>query len=363
MTERIAPVAVDAMGGDHAPGAIVAGAINAARKGLSVILVGPEGRVREELARHRAGRDLPVAVRNAAEVVEMHDHPGQAMRRKKDNSIRVCFELVKSGEACAMISAGNSGAVMAGAIFVLGRPEGVERPAIVSVLPALKGHPLMLDMGAVVDAKAIHLIQFALMGEVYARRVYGVNRPRVAVLSNGEEDSKGTELTRLAAAALRKAPIAFVGYCEGRDLLTGEFDVVVTDGFTGNVALKTMEGTARVVGEYLKRALRSSTVSKIGGLLASRALGEMKRRVDWREVGGAPLLGVNGVGFISHGRSDALAVENAIRRSREAARAHFTDEIAKAVSAAAALLQAAEAEAADADAKSHPTRRAAPPEA
>jgi glycerol-3-phosphate acyltransferase PlsX len=262
-----------------------------------------------------------------------------------------------------MVSAGNSGAVMAGAIFVLGRPEGVERPAIVSVLPALKGHPLMLDMGAVVDAKPIHLIQFALMGEVYARRVYGVHRPRVAVLSNGEEDSKGTELTRLAAAALRKAPIAFVGYCEGRDLLTGEFDVVVTDGFTGNVALKTMEGTARVVGEYLKRAFRSSTVSKIGGLLARRALEGMKKRIDWREVGGAPLLGVNGVGFISHGRSDTLAVENAIRRSRDAARTHFTDEIATAVSGATALLQAAEAEAADANGNSHSTRRAAPPEA
>ncbi len=343
MVEKIAPVAVDAMGGDNAPAAVVQGAIDAARKGCEVILVGPEARVREELARHRAGRDLGITVRNATEVIEMHDHPGQAMRRKKDNSIRVCFELVKSGEACAMVSAGNSGAVMAGAIFVLGRPEGVERPAFISVLPALKGHPLLLDMGAVVDCKPLHLVQFALMAEVYARRVIGVERPRVAVLSNGEEDSKGTALTRSAAAALRRSQINFVGQCEGQDLLTGDFDVIVTDGFTGNVALKTMEGMAKVIGEYLKRALRSTMVSRIGALLCKKALARMKKQVDWREVGGAPLVGVNGVGFVCHGRSDALAVDNAIRRARDAARTHFTDEIARAVSGSEALLAAAQA--------------------
>ena len=338
MSEPIAPVAVDAMGGDHAPGAIVQGAINAARKGLPVVLVGPEAVVRDELARHHAPKSLPITVHNATEVVDFHDHPGQAMRRKKDNSIRVCFDLVKAGTACGMVSAGNSGAVMAGGIFVLGRPAGVERPAIVSVLPALKGSPLLLDMGANVDCKPVHLVQFAMMGDVYARRVLGVHKPRVAVLSNGEEDSKGTDLTRAAAAALRRSSLNFVGSCEGRDLLTGEFDVIVNDGFTGNVALKTMEGTAKVVGEYLKRAIMSTTVSKIGGLLAKKALDGMKRRMDWREIGGAPLLGVNGVGFISHGRSDALAMENAIRRVRDAAKAHFTDEIASAVAPAESLL-------------------------
>ncbi|HET7824662.1 MAG TPA: phosphate acyltransferase PlsX [Anaeromyxobacter sp.] len=339
--DKIAPVAVDAMGGDNAPGAIVQGAINAARKGRPILLVGPEARVREELSRHRAGHHLPIEVQNAAEVVEMHDHPGQAMRRKKDNSIRVCFQLVADGRAGAMVSAGNSGAVMAGAIFVLGRPPGVERPAIISALPALKGAPILLDMGAVVDAKPIHLVQFALMGDVWARRVAGVAKPRVAILANGEEDSKGTELTRAAAAALRRSSIHFVGYCEGRDLLTGEFDVIVTDGFTGNVALKTMEGTAKVVGEYLKRALTSSTRAAIGGLLSKAALEAMKKRIDWREVGGAPLVGVNGVGFISHGRSDALAIENAVRRAGDAARTRFTDEIAAAVAPSHGLLAAA----------------------
>src|SRR5512142_1605493 len=289
------------MGGDHAPGAIVQGAVNAARKGQAVVLVGPEARVREELRRQRAAASLPIAVRHASEVVEMHDHPGQAMRRKKDNSIRVCFELVKSGQACAMVSAGNSGAIMAGAIFVLGRPAGVERPAIISALPTPRGNPILLDMGAVVDCKPIHLVQFALMGEVYARRVIGVTRPRVAILANGEEESKGTELTRIAAAALRRSRIDFVGYCEGRDLLTGDYDVIVTDGFTGNVALKTMEGTARVVGDYLRGALTSTWVAKLGGLLARSALHRMKRRIDWREVGGAPLVGVAGMGFITHG--------------------------------------------------------------
>jgi glycerol-3-phosphate acyltransferase PlsX len=176
------------------------------------------------------------------------------------------------------------------------------------------------------------------MGEVYARRVLGVARPRVAVLANGEEDSKGTDLTRATAAALRRAPIDFRGYCEGRDLLAGELDVLVTDGFTGNVALKTMEGTARVVGELLKGALRSSPLALLGGLLARRALGALKRQVDWREIGGAPLVGVAGVGFITHGRSDAYAIQNAVHRVRGAADAQATDEIARAAGLAEALL-------------------------
>jgi glycerol-3-phosphate acyltransferase PlsX len=341
MARGIAPVAVDAMGGDHAPGAIVQGAIDAARKGLEVTLVGPEERIAEEL-RHRGGTGLGIPVHPASEVVEMDDHPGQAMRRKRDNSIRVCFDLVRRGEACGMVSAGNSGAVMAGAIFVLGRLDHVERPAIASVIPAVRGTPILLDMGANVECRPIHLVQFALMGEVYARRVAGVRQPRVAVLANGEEESKGTELTRAVAAALRRAPIRFAGYCEGRDLLTGEFDVIVTDGFTGNVALKTMEGTAKALGDLARQALRSTLPSKIGGMLVKKALDEMKRRMDWREVGGAPLVGVNGVGVITHGSSDALAIENAVGRARDAARSGATAEMAEAAARAAALLRASD---------------------
>ena len=350
------PVAVDAMGGDHAPGAIVQGALDAARQGRSVVLVGPESVVRAELARLGGAASLPLTVVHASEVVAMDDHPGQAMRRKKDNSIRVCFELVKRGEACGMVSAGNSGAVMAGAIFVLGRLPAVERPAIISVLPALRGHPLLLDMGANVDCKPIHLVQFALMGEVYARRVLGAARPKVAILSNGEEDSKGNDLTRAAAAALRRdAAIDFRGYCEGRDLLTGDLDVIVTDGFTGNVALKTMEGTAKVIGALLGETLRSSVVSALGALLAKRALDALRRRLDWREIGGAPLVGVDGVGFITHGSSDAIAIANAVARVRAAADARATDEIASAAARAEALLAAPAAESPTGDIPRSPT--------
>ncbi len=340
---RALPVAVDAMGGDKAPGEIVQGAVDAARQGLPVVLVGAEEVVRAELAQ-RSAAGLPITVKHASEVVAMDDHPGQAMRRKKDNSIRVCFELVKRGEACGMVSAGNSGAVMAGAIFVLGRLTAVERPAIISVLPAFKGNPLLLDMGANVECKPIHLVQFALMGEVYARRVLGVAKPRVAILSNGEEETKGTDLTRAAAAALRRAPFDFRGYCEGRDLLTGDFDVIVTDGFTGNIALKTMEGTAKVVGDFIKRALKSTPLAMMGGLLAKGALGEMKKKIDWREIGGAPLVGVDGVGFITHGRSDALAMANAVRRVRAASDAHATEEIGVAAGRGEGLLAAAAVE-------------------
>lgn len=338
MTPGIAPVAVDAMGGDHAPAVVVHGAIDAARKGQAVILVGPEERVRGELERQRASWSLPIQVKHASEVVEMGDHPGQAMRRKKENSIRACFELVKSGEASGMVSAGNSGAVMAGAVFVLGRSGAVERPAILSVLPAVKGAPVLIDVGANVDCRPVHLVQFAFMGEVYSRRVQGVSRPRVAVLANGQEASKGTAVTRAAAAALERSPLRFQGYCEGRDLLEGDLDVIVTDGFTGNVALKTMEGTARAVGEFVKEALRSTVPSKIGGILAKNALAAMKKRVDWREIGGAPLVGVNGVAVISHGASDARAIGNAIERACDAARADCTSEIAEAAGRAAEFL-------------------------
>jgi glycerol-3-phosphate acyltransferase PlsX len=229
---------------------------------------------------------------------------------------------------------------MAGAIFVLGRLPAVERPAIISVIPALEGKPLLLDMGANVECKPIHLVQFALMGEVYARRVLGVARPRVAVLSNGEEESKGTDLTRAAAAALRRADIDFRGYCEGCDLLTGDFDVIVTDGFTGNVALKTIEGTARAVSGFLKQALATSLAARVGGFLSRNGIRVLKKRIDWREFGGAPLVGVAGVGLVSHGRSDALAIESALYRAREAAMAHCTDEIATAAAKAGALLAA-----------------------
>ncbi|MBS1110556.1 MAG: fatty acid/phospholipid synthesis protein PlsX, partial [Anaeromyxobacteraceae bacterium] len=325
MAPSIAPVALDAMGGDHAPVATVQGAIDAARKGQAIILVGPEERVRAELDRQRASWNLPVQVRHAPEIVGMDDHPGQAMRRKKQNSIRVALEMVRDGEASAAVSAGNSGAVMAGAMMVLGCAGDVMRPAILSVLPAAKGRSVMLDAGANVDCKPIHLVQFALMGEVYSRRVLGVSRPRVALLANGEEASKGTALTRAAAAALARSGLRFQGYCEGRDLLGGDVDVVVTDGFTGNVALKTMEGTAQALAVMMKEALHRTLPARLGGALVKNAIDEIRRRVDWREIGGAPLLGVDGVAVIAHGASDRRAVANAVARAADGARASCTE--------------------------------------
>jgi phosphate acyltransferase len=339
MAPGIAPVALDAMGGDHAPVAVVQGAIDAARKGHAVILVGPEERVRAELERQRASWNLPVQVRHAPETVGMDEHPGRAMRRKKQNSIRVALELVRDGEASAAVSAGNSGAVMAGAMMVLGCSGEVQRPAILSALPAARGRPVMLDAGANVDCKPHHLVQFALMGEVYSRRVLGVSRPRVALLANGEEASKGTALTRGAAAALARSSLRFQGYCEGRDLLTGEIDVVVTDGFTGNVALKTMEGTAQALAVMMREALHRTLPARVGGALVKAAIDEIRRRVDWREIGGAPLLGANGVVVIAHGASDRRAVANAVARAVDGARAGCTEEIGEAAALAARLLE------------------------
>jgi phosphate acyltransferase len=344
MAQGIAPVALDAMGGDHAPAAVVQGAIDAARKGLAVILVGPEERVRAELERQRASWNLPVQVRHAPEIVGMDEHPGQSMRRKKQNSIRVALELVRDGEASAAVSAGNSGAVMAGSMMVLGCSGEVQRPAILSVLPAAKGRPVMLDAGANVDCKPLHLVQFALMGEVYSRRVLGVARPRIALLANGEESSKGTALTRAAAAALSRSGLRFQGYCEGRDLLAGDVDVVVTDGFTGNVALKTMEGTAQALSLMMKEALQRTLPARLGGALVKTALDEIRRRVDWREIGGAPLLGVDGVVVIAHGASDRRAVANAVARAADGARASCTEEIGEAAAQAAGLLVPGEGE-------------------
>jgi glycerol-3-phosphate acyltransferase PlsX len=340
MAPSIAPVALDAMGGDNAPVATVQGAIDAARKGQAIILVGPEERVRAELDRQRASWNLPVQVRHAPEIVGMDDHPGQAMRRKKQNSIRVALELVRDGEASAAVSAGNSGAVMVGAMMVLGCAGDVMRPAILSVLPAARGRPVMLDAGANVDCKPLHLVQFALMGEVYSRRVLGVSRPRVALLANGEEASKGTALTRAAAAALARSGLRFQGYCEGRDLLGGEVDVVVTDGFTGNVALKTMEGTAQALALMMREALHRTLPARVGGALVRNAIDQIRRRVDWREIGGAPLLGVNGVAVIAHGASDRRAVANAVARAADGARASCTGEIGEAAAQASVLLDA-----------------------
>jgi len=344
----MARIAVDAMGGDHAPGVVVEGAVQACRElGVDVILVGDETRIRGELVRLGAADQKGITVRHASQVVEMHEHPGQAIRKKRDASIRVIFDLVKSGEADAAMSAGNSGAMLAAALFVLGRLPGVERPAIVTFLPTLEGRVALMDAGANVDVKPLHLVQFALLGEVYVRRVVGIPRPRIGVLSNGEELSKGTALTRSAVEILsRHEGIDFRGYAEGKDLFSGDFDLVVTDGFTGNVVLKTAEGTAWAFRQFLKRNIEDSALAKIGALFMKPVFDGVRKKLDYAEYGGAPLVGCAGTVILAHGRSGARAIKNAIRTANEAAGAlgDASEEITLACERAAALMASSPAE-------------------
>ncbi len=334
-------LALDAMGGDLAPAATVEGALRAHReRGLEVMLVGDEERIKAELRRLGAGPS-ELRTRHSTQVVEMGEHPGQALRKKKDSSLRVCFDLCKSGEAEGMVSAGNSGAVLAGGLFVLGRLDHVDRPCIGGSLPSLggAGRTVLVDMGANVDCTPLQIAQFALMGEVYCRHIFGVAKPRVGVVANGEEEGKGTDLTRAAAAALRKpdSGIDFKGYVEGKDFFSGDFDVIATDGFTGNVLLKTAEGAVWAFGQLLKRQIKASAVASAGALLMRSSLEQVKKRVDYEEIGGAPLLGIHGVAFISHGRSSPHAILNALSSAQAFAAQHMEDELTAAAKRAGQL--------------------------
>ncbi len=311
-------VALDAMGGDRAPEVNVEGAVLAAREfSATVVLVGIEEEVRRHLRQHDI-QGLRLTVRHAPEVVEMDESPSAAVRRKRQSSIRIGLDLVKRGEADAFVSAGNTGAVMATALVVLGPLPGVERPAIAVVVPTLTGRAVLLDVGANVDCKARHLVQFAIMGNVYARDFLGLPHPRVGLLSIGEEESKGNELTREVFKELEdEASLNFIGNVEGRDVFSGNSDVVVCDGFTGNVALKISESVLDTMFHLLREELGKDLRGKAGSLLLLPAFKRFKRRVDPSEYGGAPLLGVNGVCVISHGRSTGKAIKNAVRAAGE----------------------------------------------
>jgi len=325
-------IAVDAMGGDHAPAEVVRGAVHASREfHLPIVLVGREERIREELRRAGAGAD-ELEVENATEAVEMQDAPGVALRKKKDSSIRVGLNLVADGKASSFVSAGNSGAVMAGALMILRKIRGVDRPAIAATIPTPTGPIVLIDAGANVGCKPVHLLQFGCMGEAYARKILGIPRPRVGVLSIGEEETKGTDLTRETAALFRKTGLAFVGNVEGRDFFVGKADVFVCDGFVGNVVLKTMEGMATALVDFLKEEILKSQMAKVGALLAGGAIRRVKTRLDYAEYGGAPLLGVKGGVVICHGLSDARAMKNAIRSAGSLHQCGVEEEIARAIS-------------------------------
>lgn len=318
-------VAVDAMGGDHAPGEIVAGAELAARDlGIEIVLTGEPQSVSRELAA-RGARGIEIV--DAPELIGMSEAAGMAVRRKRRASVVAAMELVRDGRADAMVTAGHTGAAMAAALFTLGRIAGAERPAIAVVIPTLAGQAVLLDVGANVDSKPQHLLQFALMGSVYARSVLGIAHPRVALLSIGEEASKGNDVTLRAAELLRGSGASFIGNVEGRGLFHGETDVAVCDGFVGNILLKSGEGIATMILSLLKDELvRSPHLVPILWLLSPR-LHRFSKRLDYAEHGGAPLLGVNGVCVIAHGRSKAKAIRSAIGAAAVAARSHIVDQI------------------------------------
>src|SRR6478736_5260802 len=319
-------IAVDAMGGDHAPKPEVEGAIRAAKTlGVKVVLVGREDVVRRELDSHEDAASLPIDVHHASEQITMHDSAARAVRAKRDSSMRVASRLVRDGVAQGFVSAGNTGAVMATAKMVQGVVPGVDRPALAGAFPTIvKGSPVVVvDVGANVDCSGRMLSQFAVMGEIYSRIILQRPRPRVGLLSIGEEDHKGNEVTRSAAPLLKNLSLNYAGNVEGRDIYGGEIDVIVCDGFIGNVALKVSEGLVEMIKSMLQESLEATITRKIGYVLSKAAFTDFKRRVDYAEYGGAPLLGVKGVCIICHGRSNANAIKNAIRVAAEFSRGHI----------------------------------------
>ncbi len=327
-------IALDAMGSDKAPKPEIEGALQAARHhGAHVLLVGPEPQLKAELARYPGARRLAIEIVHAGEVITMDDKV-EAVRAKRDSSIRVGLRLVRDGRADGFVTAGNTGAAMAAAKMVLGGLPGVDRPALAAAFPTvLNTAAVLLDVGANVDCEAGNLEQFAVMGDIYCRAIFGMKRPRVGLLSIGEEEGKGNNLTREAFRLLKQLPINFVGNVEGRDLYNGHVDVIVADGFVGNVALKTSEGVARLVRAVLKETLKATITRQVGALLSRNAFADFKKRLDYTEYGGAPLLGVKGVCIIAHGSSNPNAIKNAVRVASEFAEGKVNEAIERELAA------------------------------
>jgi glycerol-3-phosphate acyltransferase PlsX len=312
-------IALDAMGGDHAPKAEVDGAVRAAGSlSVKVILVGQQDVVRRELEQHNGYQELSIEIIHASERITMEESAAKAVRSKRDSSMRVASRLVRDGCAQGFVSAGNTGAVMATAKMVQGVVPGVERPAILGLLPTMEGKPVVLvDVGANVDCTPEMLAQFAVMGDIYSRQILRRPNPRVGLLSIGEEEHKGNDLTRAAGPLLKGLRLNFIGNVEGRDVYGGKVDVVVCDGFIGNVALKVSEGVGDLVKHLLRESLEATISGKIGYAISRNAFADFKKRLDYSEYGGAPLLGVRGGCIICHGRSNANAFKNAIRVAAE----------------------------------------------
>jgi len=330
MTASDPVVALDAMGGDNAPGAIVEGAVMAARQlGVRVALVGQTEAIERVLGR-LAPRPDAITVINAPDVIDMDEHPAQAARQKKQSSIVVGLRMLKQREADAFVSAGNTGAVMAGAIMHVGRVRGIERPSLVGLLPFAGKLTAFLDVGANADARPEYLLQWAQMAAVYMEHVRKVERPSVALLNIGEEESKGSAVVQEAYELLEASGLNFIGNVEGRDVPLGGADIIVTDGFTGNVVVKTMEGTADLIMNELRNAITSRPWYAAAGLVLTPAFSALRKKFDYREYGAGPLLGVNGLVFIGHGRSDARAISSALKMAREAAQSGMLEAIREA---------------------------------
>lgn len=312
-------IALDAMGGDRGSKELIAGALLAVeQKDLNVILVGDEKQIKSDLDELAPSPSIlsSLEIVHASEVIEMHEHPVDAIRKKKDASIMVAFDLVKEGKACGAVSAGNSGATLAAGMRKLGRLKGISRPGIASSFPTLKKPVVLMDIGANVDCKPIHLFQFAIMASAYAR-IHNTLKPTVGILSNGEETGKGNGLVKETHLLMKDSTLEFVGNVEGRDVYQGDIDVVVCDGFVGNVCLKISEGLAEAAMQMLRDEIQKSFFAKIGYLLARPAFKAFKKRVDYAEYGGAPLLGVDGVGIVAHGKSSSQAIKNAILQAAD----------------------------------------------
>lgn len=320
------------MGGDHAPSVNVEGAVETVneRDDIDIILVGKEPLIRQELRskRYDARR---ISIEHASEVIEMQDPTATAIRKKKDSSIRIGIDLVKTGKADAFVSAGHSGVVMATSLVLLGTSKGVVRPAIATVMPTLKDTFILLDAGANVDCKPEHLLQFALMGNTYCKLLLGKEIPKVALLSIGEEDTKGNELTKEAFKLIKNTRLNFIGNIEGKDMFTGRADVIVCDGFIGNIALKISEGLAETILKMLKREITAVSTGRFGYLMMKPAIKNFKKKTDYDEYGGAPLLGINGACIISHGRSSAKAIKNALKVASDYANKRVFEAISTAI--------------------------------
>ncbi len=346
-------VALDAMGGDHAPAATVEGAILAAGNGIDVTLVGDRALIEREALR-LGGLPAGIRIVHAADAIEMGEHAALGARNRRESSMYIGVQLVRSGEADAFVSAGNTGAALTTALVVLGRLRGIERPALGAVLPLPSGPALLLDAGANAENRASHLVQFAHIGAAYARLVFGVDVPRVGLLNIGEEPAKGMPATIEAHETLARSGLRFVGNLEGRDIFAHRADVVVADGFTGNVALKLAEGVVDLLLAQLREASEASWRARIGALLLRPTLRAIAKRLDYRQYGAAPLLGVDGAVFVGHGRSDAQAIASAVRTAADAAQRGLRDALAVAVAGLAP--SGAEPSGADAERGQHAPR-------